>query len=92
MLSIPGTHDSATYSSHNLFQFGFSSQCQSWSILNQLKAGIRFLDLRVKMHQNKLITHHGIAKFDDLLNIVMQINWFLRTNPNEFLIAAFQGV
>lgn len=50
MLSIPGSHDSGTYSAGNkCCQFAFSSQCQVWSVYDQLRLGIRFLDLRVKM-------------------------------------------
>ena len=47
-LSIPGTHDSGThFSIPGKMQAEFSSKCQSWSIYNQLMAGIRFLDMRV---------------------------------------------
>ena len=37
-LSIPGSHDSGTYScgKDKCFQFCFSSQCQIWSVYDQL--------------------------------------------------------
>lgn len=46
LLSIPGTHDSGTYSC-KWYQACDVSQCQAWSTFWQLKAGIRFLDLRI---------------------------------------------
>ena len=46
-LSIPGTHDSGTYAC-NWDQFCDESQCQSWSLKDQLDSGIRYFDLRVK--------------------------------------------
>ncbi|XP_050988127.1 1-phosphatidylinositol phosphodiesterase-like [Labeo rohita] len=40
-ITIPGTHDSlALYG-------GFLAKCQAWSLEDQLKAGIRYFDLRV---------------------------------------------
>jgi hypothetical protein len=51
LLSIPGTHDAATYSVSNILDASFSSQTQSWNILAQLKVGIRFLDIRVKYNK-----------------------------------------
>ena len=62
MLSIPGTHDSATYNPSSLRQFALSSQCQTWTVGQQLRAGIRYLDLRVKLTPDgRLLTFHGPA-------------------------------
>ena len=62
MLSIPGTHDSATYNPNSMRQFALSSQCQTWTIGQQLRAGIRYLDLRVKLTPDgRLLTFHGPA-------------------------------
>lgn len=55
-ISIPGTHDSGSYCKPKLaidedeplpINIRYEAQCQSWSITDQLRAGIRYLDLRV---------------------------------------------
>jgi hypothetical protein len=92
MVSIPGTHDSVTYSSHSIFQASFSSQTQSWSILSQLEAGIRYFDLRVRYNRKgELITHHGVIDYEHLLDTFMQFNYFLKIHPQEFIITSFQA-
>ena len=50
-LSIPGAHDAGTYSCGKVSccQFCFSTQCQIWSIYDQLNLGIRYLDIRCQM-------------------------------------------
>ena len=47
-LSIPGTHDSCSYSA-KWYDIPPISQCQSWSVKKQLMAGVRYLDIRVKI-------------------------------------------
>lgn len=46
-LSIPGTHDSATYATP-CYGFVKLSQCQVLSIKEQLSSGIRYLDIRIR--------------------------------------------
>ncbi len=66
-LSIPGTHDSAThFSIPGKIQAEFASKCQSWSIYNQLMAGIRFLDMRVCYDDRDLYMAHGPITFNKL--------------------------
>jgi len=57
-MSIPGTHDSGTYGC-SWWQACDISQCQSWSITGQLRAGIRFLDIRVDSVRNPMSVVHG---------------------------------
>jgi len=44
LFSIPGTHNSASYAAT---RYRVSGKCQKWNIYEQLRAGIRYLDLRV---------------------------------------------
>lgn len=80
-ISIPGTHDSAS------FYGGDIIETQSASITAQLNAGVRFLDIRLKHISNVFAIHHGpfFQKqfFGDVLN---QVVCFLQENPTEFVL------
>ena len=54
---IPGTHDSGT----QYVQLAYFSKCQSASIAEQLKAGFRYLDIRLGADQGKLKFMHGFT-------------------------------
>ncbi|MFM5081519.1 hypothetical protein ACEUBN_09275 [Aeromonas veronii] len=72
-ISIPGTHDSAALYGGDIVE------TQSASITEQLNAGIRFLDIRLKHISNVFAIHHGpfFQKqfFGDVLN---QVTCFYR--------------
>ena len=80
-LTIPGTHDSGALHGGPLIE------CQSWSIREQLDAGIRFLDIRCRHIQNTFAIHHGLkfqnAFFGDVLN---ECKAFLDANPSETIV------
>lgn len=79
--TIPGTHDSGCRVG------GEFAKCQSWSIREQLKAGIRFFDIRLRCVKNKLYVFHGIInchlKFE---KVVKDCEEFLSKNPSEFIV------
>lgn len=67
-ITIPGTHDTmALYG-------GPAAECQAWSLEDQLKAGIRYLDLRVFASEKKLYVMHGViyehSSFPKVLNTI----------------------
>lgn len=75
-LTIPGTHDTATY----LYSSYGYTKCQDVSLTQQLEEGIRFLDIRLKYADKK---GTGDAKsYNDL--------WLF--HGNEFLGRTFQHV
>ena len=82
-MSIPGTHNSGTYEILLPTAFGFA-KCQDRSILDQLYAGIRYLDIRCRHFRNVFTIHHGLVyaniNFDDVLRPVRD---FLSANPSE---------
>ena len=86
-LTIPGTHDSgALYSIADVF-----GKCQTLTVADQLKIGVRFLDIRLQPVDNELCVVHSIAdqktKFVDMM---ADIAAFLRENPSEFLIVSLK--
>ena len=84
-LSLPGTHDSMS-----LFG-GVIVQCQSASLENQLRAGIRAVDIRCRHRGDRFAIHHGMvfqnAYFDDVLTTVRH---FLEENPSETIYMRIQ--
>lgn len=60
-LSIPGTHDSATYSCTCL-AIPKISQCQVMNFYEQLQSGIRYLDIRIKTKNGEILMVHGIIE------------------------------
>jgi len=79
-ISIPGTHDSATYGKN----LGIGVKTQTWSVKEQLEAGIRFLDIRVRRTDNSWSLHHGAfylgKQFGDIMDMV---TGFLKQHPSE---------
>jgi 1-phosphatidylinositol phosphodiesterase len=88
-LSIPGTHDSGTFACA-WYQDCDQSQCQSWNIYNQLRAGIRYLDLRIDIRSDYLALGHGSVQFMALRDALKDVSRFLNENPREFVILAYQ--
>ena len=83
-LSIPGTHD--TCALRNGFSFGFA-KCQSWTLEDQLEAGIRFLDIRCRHRLNRFEIYHGVISQEITFMQVLDIcEAFLKKNPSECLL------
>jgi hypothetical protein len=54
-LLIPGSHDSGTS------KMSSSAKTQSWTIKEQLEHGMRYLDIRPRVHDSTFYVHHGEA-------------------------------
>jgi hypothetical protein len=65
-------------------------QCQSKSILDQLRSGVRYLDLRIARHaeSGKYYTCHGVY-CADMSNVIREINTFLSNHPREIVVLDF---
>lgn len=94
-INLPGTHDSAT----RFVQFPYFAKCQSLSIPQQLKIGVRFLDLRVEKYGDKLRLVHSSAKCFKtashkglllLEDVISECEKFLKSNPSETLIISIK--
>ncbi|XP_075434323.1 1-phosphatidylinositol phosphodiesterase-like [Ascaphus truei] len=80
-LSIPGTHDTMA-----LFG-GPLAECQSWSLDNQFRAGIRFLDIRCRHYQDRLPIFHGVSyQHTDFHQVLTDTVRFLMENPTETVL------
>ncbi len=81
VLSIPGTHDTMSHYG------GPIAKTQSLPLAEQLRAGIRSIDIRTRHIEDRFAIHHGIvfqqAMFGDVLNIC---NDFLTANPTETIL------
>lgn len=60
-LAIPGSHDAGMFETHdyNLGGGGSWAKTQRLSMIDQLKAGSRYFDIRVCDHGGHLVTYHG---------------------------------
>ncbi|WJV63518.1 phosphatidylinositol-specific phospholipase C [Pectobacteriaceae bacterium CE70] len=86
-MSIPGTHDSCTYTYDDALQKGWV-RTQNWSIIDQLNNGIRFLDLRCgKYSDENLGMYHADyylnVKLTDVLSVCES---FLEQHPFETIL------
>lgn len=83
-ISMPGTHDSGALHEN----WPGTAKCQDLSIEEQLKVGVRYLDIRLRaINDNNLLVHHAAVyqhmNFADVLN---QVTDFLKNNPTETVL------
>ena len=86
-LTIPGTHDSGAL--HSIADA--SGKCQSLPIKEQLKIGVRFLDIRLQLVDNKLkVVHSFVDQMTDFEDVLADMAEFIRDNTSEFLIVSIK--
>ena len=86
-LTIPGTHDSGAL--HSLAEI--SGKCQSLSVEEQLKIGVRFLDIRLQLVDNKLkVVHSFVDQLTDFEDVLDDLVAFIRNHEGEFLIVSIK--
>lgn len=80
-ITLPGTHDSCCRST---WEF---AETQTWTLSEQLQAGIRYLDIRCRHINNVFAIHHDLIFcgifFSEVLNIITK---FLSDNPSETVL------
>lgn len=82
MLSIPGTHHSASVEG----PLGFA-KTQDRGLSDQLAAGIRFLDIRLAHSQDNLCVHHDVVCMEKSYAEVLTIcSDFLDAQPSETIL------
>lgn len=86
-LSIPGTHDTATYNVSFWQKVISWIQCQDQALPEQLSRGIRCLDMRCRRDNNKLVMVHGPSDlgidFRSMIDVCID---FLKAHPGETII------
>ncbi|KAL2103999.1 hypothetical protein ACEWY4_000867 [Coilia grayii] len=80
-ITIPGTHDTGALRGYIAGDFAI---CQVWSVADQLKAGIRYLDLRVK--KNLEIVHGRIPQDITFTEVLDQVQSFLKNHSSEAVL------
>jgi len=80
-ITIPGTHDSCSL-------YGICcARTQTWTLFEQMKAGIRFFDIRLRLYNNTLRAFHAFVDQKDTFdNILSYALYFLSQNPSETII------
>lgn len=80
-ITIPGTHNTCAH------KVNFIAKCQNTSVSEQLKSGIRFLDIRCRHINDRFDLHHGISylgsTFETMKNDCYE---FLTRNPSETIV------
>lgn len=80
-LTIPGTHDTCTYTAGGFFQ------CQSMNLEIQFKNGIRFWDIRLKIKKGKIESYHGHENLHiPFVNILTTSAILLQQFPSECIV------
>jgi 1-phosphatidylinositol phosphodiesterase len=86
-LTIPGTHDTGAL--HSIAEI--SGKCQTLSVEEQLKIGVRFLDIRLQLVGNELkIVHSFVDQMTDFEDSLTHMVEFIRNNKSEFLIISIK--
>lgn len=87
-IDIPGTHDSGSR-----FSFaGFTGQCQSLSLMEQLELGVRFFDIRLKLKGDSLVVCHGFTKQNMQFKTVDEtVVKFLSSHPKETIFISIKN-
>lgn len=88
-LSIPGTHDSVTYVTSGI---NIYTKCQTLSLIEQLNVGVRYLDIRLRIEDGKLVYAHGVFTYDETFDLALgDAVDFLGFNPSEFVIMSVKN-
>lgn len=86
-LTIPGTHDSGAL--HSIADV--AGKCQTLSVKQQLKAGVRFLDIRLRLVNNQLrVVHSFVDQMTDFDDVLCDIVSFVANHPSEFLLVSIK--
>ena len=86
-LSIPGSHDSGAL--HSIGDL--SGKCQDLSILGQLKAGVRYFDIRLKQSYDDMEVVHGfLDQKMDFSSVLEDFKTFLVEHPSEGLLVSIK--
>lgn len=86
-ITIPGTHDSGAL--HSIAEI--SGKCQTLSIEEQLKIGVRFFDIRLQLVDNELkVVHSFVDQMTDFEDILADMSAFIQNHKSEFLIVSIK--
>ena len=80
-MTIPGTHDSCAL-------FGICcARTQTWTLVEQMKAGIRYFDIRLRRINDTLRAYHAFVDQKDTFDKILRYAFdFLEKNPTETIM------
>ena len=80
-MTIPGTHDSMSL-------FGICcARTQTWTLVEQMKAGLRYFDIRLRRINNTLRAYHGFVDQKETFDAILVYAFdFLDKNPSETIM------
>ena len=80
-MTIPGAHDSCPL-------FGICcARTQTWNLVEQMKAGIRFFDIHLRWINDTLGAYHGFVDQKETFNTILAYFFdFLEKNPTETIM------
>lgn len=82
-LSVPGSHDTMTYGMPDNIWL----QCQNHNLSTQLRAGLRYFDIRGRLVNDTIGIYHSIGYTGyTLTDVVQDMFGFLEENPSEAII------
>jgi 1-phosphatidylinositol phosphodiesterase len=85
-LSIPGTHNSCSVGGI----MGFT-KTQDLDLPDQLRAGIRFLDIRLSHYQDNLYVHHDVVHMGKChADVLAACSGFLEEHPSETILMSIK--
>ncbi|MBQ7364832.1 MAG: phosphatidylinositol-specific phospholipase C domain-containing protein [Clostridia bacterium] len=88
MIALPGTHDSGA--TKDMILSG-TAKCQTMTIAEQLSAGVRYFDIRLRREDGALHVYHGTVDQDLTFAEVLDAFYnFLDKNPSEALIVCIK--
>jgi 1-phosphatidylinositol phosphodiesterase len=88
-LSIPGTHDSWTFDVTGFWES--AARTQQCNVDQQLKMGVRFFDLRLRLIGSHLVLYHGPVALNTAIGAAIgTLVTFLENNPRECLIVSIK--
>ena len=86
-LHLPGTHNSAAL----IEPLAGTARCQNLTIGQQLKEGVRFLDIRCRHQDDAFSLYHGIVSQEQTFaELQKTLASFLAKNPSEFVLVSIQ--
>lgn len=81
---IPGSHDAGTKG------MMWMAETQDKSVADQLNAGTRYIDLRVRLKEGNLVINHTVINGQKLTIVLQHVNTFLYNHPTETVLIDFQ--
>ncbi|MFJ4346084.1 phosphatidylinositol-specific phospholipase C [Pseudomonas sp. NPDC089401] len=86
-MALPGTHDSSTFDKMLFPIVDDIVVTQTLSFDEQLRYGIRVLDLRLRRTGDSLALHHGSVYLDKMFGSALRsVERFLQANPSETVL------